>query len=105
MNSAFVMISIVMKSNWNERCLVNALMDINNEGLRTYLRLANIYDGNSNKRKSDLIEMIVYGYMNGKISKKSLEDFSTNNALNLGKDKKISIKYLPGYGNSNFRYY
>ena len=42
MNSAFVMISIVMKSNLNERCLVNALMDINNEGLRTYLRLANI---------------------------------------------------------------
>ena len=40
MNSAFVMISIVMKSNLNERCLVNALMDVNNEGLRTYLRLA-----------------------------------------------------------------
>ena len=29
-----------MKSNLNERCLVNALMDVNNEGLRTYLRLA-----------------------------------------------------------------
>ena len=35
-----------MKSNVSERCLVNALMSINNEGLMDYLRLAGIYDGN-----------------------------------------------------------
>ena len=47
--------------------------------------------------------MIVYWYMNGKLSKKPLQDFSTNNALNILKDKKISIKSLPGYGNSNLK--
>ena len=47
--------------------------------------------------------MIVYGYMNGKLSKKPLEDFSTNNALKILKDKKISIKSLPGYGNLNLK--
>ena len=103
MNSTFVMISILMKSNLNGRCLVNALMSINNEGLRDYLRLACICDGNSNKKKTVLIEIVIYGYMNGKVSKKPLEDISTNNALNVLKDKKISIKSLPGYGNSRLK--
>ena len=40
MNSTFVMISILMRSNLNERCLVNPLMSINNEGLRDYLRIS-----------------------------------------------------------------
>ena len=57
-NSISVMISILMKSNLNERCVVSAPMSINNEGLRDYLRLACIYGGNSNKNKTDLIEMI-----------------------------------------------
>ena len=34
---------------------------------------------------------------------KPLEDFSTNNASNMLKDKKISIESLPGYGNSNLK--
>ena len=99
MNLTFVMISILLKSNLNKRCLVNALMCINSEGLRDYLRLANIYDGNSNKGKSDLIEIIVYGYMNGKLGSKPLEDISMNTALNILKEKKINVKSLPGYGN------
>ena len=41
--------------------------------------------------------------MNGKLSKKPLEDISTNNALNILKDKKISIKSLPGNGNSRLK--
>ena len=93
------MINILLKSNLSERCLVNALMSINNETLRDYLRLANVQDGNSNQRKSDLIEMIVYGYMNGKVSKKSLENISTSTAINILKGKRITIKSLPGYGN------
>ena len=108
MNSTFVMISILMRSNLNERCLVNPLMSINNEGLRDYLRLACIYDGKWNKKKTVLIEMIFYGYINDKLSKKPLEYIFTNNALNILKDKKISIKSLPGYGNSRLkkeRYY
>ena len=91
MNSTFLMISILITSNLNERCLVNALMSINNEGLRDYLRLACIYDGNSNKNKTDLIEIIVYGYMNGNLSKKLIEDVFTNNALNILEDKKIIV--------------
>ena len=99
MNSTFIMINILLKKNLNERCLVNALMSINNERLRYYLRLACIYDGNSNKKKQKMIEMIVYGYMNGKLSKEPLEDISINNALSILKDKTISIKSLPAYGN------
>ena len=99
MKSTFVIIGILLKSNLSERCLVNALMSINNESLRDYVRLANVYDGNSNQRKSDLIEMIVYGYMNGKLSKKLLENISTSTAIYILKEKRIPIKSLPGYGN------
>ena len=100
MNSIFVIISILMKINLNERCLVNALMNINNDALRNYLTLACIYDGNSNKKKTDLIKMIVYGHMNGKLSKEPLRDISVSTAMNVLKDRKINIKSLPGYGNS-----
>ena len=41
--------------------------------------------------------------VNGKLSKKPLEDISTNNVLNILKDKKISIKSLPGNGNSRLK--
>ena len=50
------------------------------------------------QRKSDLIEMIVYGYMNGKLRSKLLEDISMNTALNILKEKKIIVKSLPGDG-------
>ena len=86
-----------MKSNFSERCLVNALMNINNDALN-YLTLPCIYDGNSNKQKTDLIE-IVYGYMNGKLSKEPLKDISVSTGMNVLKDRKINIKSLPGYGN------
>ena len=102
-NSIFVIISILMKSNLSERCLVNALMNINNDALRNYLTLACIYDGNSNKKKIDLIKMIVYGYMNGKLSKEPLKDISVSTAMNVLKDRKINIKSLPGYGNSGLK--
>ena len=103
MNSTFVTISLLTKSNLNERCLVNALMSINNQRLRNYLRLADIYDGNSNKSKSKLIDLIACGYTNGKLSKEPLKDISTNNVLNILKEKQISIKSLPGYGNSRLK--
>ena len=50
MNSTFISISILVKSNLGERCLINTLMNMSSQALRSYLRLANIYDGNS-KRK------------------------------------------------------
>ena len=64
MNSSFVAISILVKNNLSERCLINILMNISSQSLRSYLKLASIYDGNSNKKKTDLVEMIVYGCIN-----------------------------------------
>ena len=51
MNSPFVMISILLKGNLSERCLVNSLMYVSSNSLRNYLKSANIYDGNSKKGK------------------------------------------------------
>ena len=59
MNSSFVCISILVKSNTSKNCLINYLNKVSNKSLRRYLRRANIYDGISNKIKSDLIEMII----------------------------------------------
>ena len=47
--------------------------------------------------------MIVYGYINGKLKKEPLEDIFTNNALKILKDKKLNVKFLPGYGNINLK--
>ena len=59
MNSLFVCISILIKSKPAMNCVINHLNKVSSQSLRSYLRLANIYDGNSNKKKSDLVEMII----------------------------------------------
>ena len=74
-------------------------MNISSQSLRAYLKLANIYDGNSNRKKTDLVEMIVCGCMINKISKEPIKDISVNRALNILKEHDISIKSLPRYGN------
>ena len=63
MNPAFVAISTLVKSNIGEKCLMNFLMNVSAKGLRDYLECANIYKGTSPKKKTDLIEMIIYGYI------------------------------------------
>ena len=73
--------------------------EISSQSLRSYLRLANIYDGNSNKKKSDLIEMIIHGCMNKKLKNMNVNDISNNKVNTVLKEKEISIKLLPGYGN------
>ena len=80
MNSSFECISILLKSNISRQCLINHLNEVSSQSLRYYLKLANIYDGNSNKKKSDLIEMIMYGCINGKLKNKIIEDISINKA-------------------------
>ena len=70
MNSSFICISILVKSNIPKNCLVTYLNEVSSKSLRSYLRQANIYDGISNKIKSDLIEMIIYGCMDGKLRNK-----------------------------------
>ena len=99
MNSSFVCISILVKSKVPKNCLINHLNEISSQSLRSYLRLANIYDDNSNNKKSDLIEMIIYGCMNGKLKNMDINDISNNKVSTVLKEKEISIKSLPGYGN------
>ena len=68
MNSSFVAISTVIKSNTGEHCLINILMNISTQSLRDYLKCANSYEGNTSKKKTDLIEMIVYGCVTDKLN-------------------------------------
>ena len=68
MNSSFVVISKLVKSI-AEKCLVNFLMNVSAQALRDYLECANICKGNSPKKKTDLIEMIVYGCITEKLNK------------------------------------
>ena len=80
MNSTFVTISILVKSDISKKCLINTLMNMSNEALEGYLKLAPIYESNSSKKKTDLIEMIVYGHINNKINKKCITDISNADA-------------------------
>ena len=80
-------------------CLINHLNEVSSQSLRSYLRLANIYDGNSNKKKIDLIELIIYGCMNGKLKNMDTNNISNNKVNSILKEKGISIKSLPQYGN------
>ena len=65
MNSNF---STLVKSNISETCPTNILTNVSSKALRDYLECANIYEENS--KKTDLIEMIIYGCINGKLTKK-----------------------------------
>ena len=103
MNSSFACISILVKSDISKTCLINFLNELSSKSLRSYLRLANIYDGSSNKKKSDLIEMVIYGCINGKLNNKTIDDISINKAHSILKENNISIKLLPGYGNISKR--
>ena len=58
------------------QCLINFLTNVCSQALRDYLECAIIYKGNSPKKKTDLIEMIVYGCITEKLNKKEVEDIS-----------------------------
>ena len=53
MNSTFASISLLLKSNLGERCLINTLMNMTSQSLRFYLKHANIDDGIQIKRKQN----------------------------------------------------
>ena len=89
MNWSFVAISTPVKCN---------LRDLR-QSLTVYLRLANIYNSNSNKKKTDLVEMIVYRCMINKISKEPIRDNSMNRALNILKKHGIYINIYGIYIN------
>ena len=103
MNSAFVVIRTLVKSNIGEKCLINFLMNVSAQALRDYLECANIYKGASPKKKTDLIEMIIYGCITEKLDKKEIEDKSTKQANQILNKNNIIIKSLPGYENAALR--
>ena len=100
MNSSLACIGILVKSNISRQCLIKFLNEVSSSALRGYLELAELCDGNANIiKKSDLLEMIVYGCINGKLKNNVVEDISPNKALTILREYKISIKTLPGHGN------
>ena len=103
MNSSLVCIGILVKSNISRLCLINFLNRVSSNALRAYLGLAEVYDGNANKKKSDLIEMIVYGCMNGKLKNKVVDEISVKRAYLILRENNINLKSLPGYGNIRLR--
>ena len=86
MNSSLVAISTLIKSNIGEKCLASFLI---NQGMRDYLGLANIYRGDAIKKKTDLIEMIIYGCTINKLEKKGIKDISTSRATKILKNNEI----------------
>ena len=80
MNSSLVAISTLVKSNIGEKCLINILMNISTQALKEYLKCENIYKENASKKKTDLVEMIVYECITDKLNKRVLQDISTKQA-------------------------
>ena len=103
MNSSLVCIGILVKSNISKLCLINFLNDESSRTLRAYLGLPEVNDGNANKKKSDLIEMIVYGCMNGRLKTKVVDEISVKIAYTILRENNINIKTLPERGNMRLR--
>ena len=98
-NSSFVSIETLIKSNLGEKCLINIWMNISSDALRDYLERGQIYKGTSSKKKTDLVEMIVYGHITDKINKMRMEAISKKETNQILRSNKILVKSLPGYGN------
>ena len=99
MNSTSAAISTLIKSSIEEKCLINVLMNVSTKGLKDYLECVSIYRGTWPIKKTDLIEMIVYGCMTGTLNKKDLEDISKKQAKQILNKNSITINSLPGHGN------
>ena len=103
MNSTFIAISILVRSNLGERCLINALMNVKGQALENYLDMANIYSGKSTKKKTHLVEMVIYGCITNTIVKANIKDIPTKELNRLLKEHKILVKSLPGHGNKGLK--
>ena len=83
MISSLVSIGILVKSSIGRRSLINFLNRVSSNALRTYLGLPEVYDGNANKKNSDLTEIIVYTCMNGKLKNKVVDEISVKSAYTI----------------------
>ena len=99
MNSTFAVISTLVKSNIEKRCLTNLLINVSTKVLKDYLECASIYKGTSPKTKNDLIAMIVYECMTGTLNTKDLEDMSVKQAKQILNKNNMTMDSIPGYGN------
>ena len=75
-------------------------MNVSSKGLKDYLECAYIYKGTSSKKKTDLIEMIVYGCLTGTLNKKDLQDISIKQPKQILNKNSITINSLHGHGNT-----
>ena len=78
-------------------------MNTSAQVLRDYLECANIYKGTLPKKKSDIIEIIVYGCITEKLNQKKIEDISTKQANQILNKSSLIVKSLPGYENAELR--
>ena len=102
-HNKFVCIGMLVKINISKHCLNNFLNRVSSSALRAYLGLAEAYDGNANKKKSDLIEMIICGCMNGKLKYKVVDEISVKRAYTILRQNNFNFKSLPGYGSMRLR--
>ena len=102
-NSTFAVINTLVKTNSEEKCLINFLMNVSTKALRDYLECTNIYKGTSPKKKTNPIKMIIYGCITEKLDKKEIEDISIKHAIQILNKNNIIVKSLPGYGNTDLK--
>ena len=62
-----------------------------------------MYKGNSSKKKTNLVEVIVYGCITNKLNKNEIEDISIKETNKILKGNGIILKSLPGYGNTEVK--
>ena len=105
MNSKLTVISTLIKINKQEKCLINFLMNVSTKPLKDYLECPSIYKESffHLKKKTDLIEMIVYGCMSGTLNKKDLKDITIKKAKQILNKNTITINSLPGHGNMGLK--
>ena len=77
------------------------LMNVSSKGSKDYLSCASIYNGTSPKRKTNLIEMIVYRCMAGTLNKK--EDIKIKETKQILNKNNMTIDSQPGYGNMDLK--
>ena len=103
MYSLVIVIRILVKSNIGEKCLTNFLMNVLTSALRKYLKLANIYKGESTKKKTELIEIIIYGCITNSTNEYEIKEITNDQANKILRENKITLKSLPGYGNCDMK--
>ena len=91
---SLIAISILVKSNIGEKFLTNFLMNVSNSALRKYLKLANIYKGESTKKKTELIKMIIYGCITNSINKYEIKEISEDEAQKILRDQAKIITWI-----------